>query len=90
MEFTAILKELEFLPMVRAYVVIESDSEGCLGAMLGNVKGLRVKNQGLVHQITLRLRTLHAQFRKVKGYHDDQWNDRTDALPDMGRDAALD
>jgi hypothetical protein len=55
-----------------------------------NVRGLRVKNQGLVHQITLRLRTLHSQLRKVKGHNNDQWKDRADALADMGRDAAMD
>jgi hypothetical protein len=47
------------------------------------------KNQELVNEITVRLRTLDAQFRKVKGHNNDQWNDRAEALVDMGRDEAL-
>jgi ribonuclease HI len=91
MELMAIQKALEFIPMVRAYVVIESYSEGCLKMTLGqgetwmadnftNLAGLRTKNRALVNEITLRLRTLHTQFRKVKGHSRDQWNDRVDCI----------
>jgi ribonuclease HI len=83
MELTAIKEALDFWPNLRAYVVIESDSEGCLKMMLGkgeqwiaenciNLADQRVKNQELVNEITLRLRTLNAEFRKVKGHNNDQ------------------
>jgi hypothetical protein len=53
------------------------------------LNGDRVKNKDLVDSITLKLRTLHAKFRKVKGHNNDQWNDGADALAVMGRDEAI-
>jgi ribonuclease HI len=82
MELQAIAEALDFLPKkVACYVIIESDSEGCLNVMLGagerwkadnyvNLKGLRVNNKDLVDKITLRLRPLQTQFRKIKGHTD--------------------
>jgi hypothetical protein len=85
---------------MRAYVVIESDSEGCSKTMMGGgehwmaenyirLDGTHTKNEGLVDEITLRLRMLNAQFRKVRGHNNDQWNDMADALADTGRDEAI-
>jgi hypothetical protein len=50
-----------------------------------NLKGETVKNKKLVDRICLKLRTVHAQFRKVEGHSGEQWNDRADALAVMGR-----
>jgi ribonuclease HI len=100
MELQAITEALEFLPQdFKGYVVIESDSEGCLKVMLGsgrrwqidnyvNLKGNKVKNRGFIDRIVRRLETLHADYRKVKGHDNDQWNDRADALAVMGRNEA--
>jgi hypothetical protein len=52
------------------------------------LNGLRVKNQGLVSEITARLRSFNVEFRKVKGHNNDPWNDRADELADRGRDEA--
>jgi ribonuclease HI len=99
MELQAINEALLFIPNVRSYVVIESDSQGCLNTMLGagerwmadnyiRLNGERVK-KGLVDNITLRLRTVNAEFRKIKAHNGDQWNERADALAVMGRDEAI-
>jgi ribonuclease HI len=100
MELEAIAEALDFIPNATCYVVVESDSESCLKVVLGagevwmannyiNLKGDRVKNKGFVDRICLRLRSLHAEFRKVKGHNNDQSNDRAGALAVMGRDDAI-
>jgi ribonuclease HI len=100
MELHAIAEALDFIPKTACYVIIESDSEGCLHMMLGawevwmannyiNLKGERTKNKNLVDRIVKRLRELNPQFRKVKGHSNDQWNDRADALAVMGRNEAM-
>jgi ribonuclease HI len=100
MELQAIAESLDFIPNTSCYIVIESDSEGCLHMMMGageiwmannylHLKGNLVKNKELVDRICVRLRTLHAQFRKVGGHKGDQWNDRADALAVMGRNEAI-
>jgi ribonuclease HI len=99
MELRAICEALRFLGNNKGYAVIESDSQSCLEVMLGRgqkweadnftrLNGLRVKNQGLVSEITARLRSFNVEFRKVKGHNNDPWNDTADALADQGRDEA--
>jgi ribonuclease HI len=100
MELRAIDEALKLLPVdFKGYVVIESDSDGCLKTMMGrgqrwqrdnyvNLKGNRVKNAGFVDNIIERLKTLTPEYRKVKGHNGDQWNDRADKLAVMGRDEA--
>jgi ribonuclease HI len=100
MELRAIDEALGFLGNVRGYVVVESESQGCLDIMMGRgeqweaenyirLNGERAKNRHLVSNITTKLRTLNVQFRKVKGHSNDQWNDALDALADRGRDDAI-
>jgi ribonuclease HI len=100
MELQAIAEALEFLPKdFKGYVVIETDSKGCLDTMMGlgrrwqidnyvNLKGNRVKNRSFVDRIVNRLKSLHADYRKVVGHSGDQWNDRADQLAVQGRDEA--
>jgi ribonuclease HI len=100
-ELKAIEEALSFFPAVKAYVVIESDSQSCLDMMTEKgaqwqadnfikLTGDRVKNKEFVDSITNKLRVLNVQFRKVKGHSNDQWNDSVDTLAVRGRNEALD
>jgi ribonuclease HI len=100
MELRAIDEALGFLGNARGYAVIESDSQGCLDMMTGKgqqseaanytkLDGSQTKNKHLVSNVTTKLRSINAQFRKVKGHNGDQWNDAVDALADKGRDEAI-
>jgi ribonuclease HI len=100
MELQAIDEALKLLPAdFSGYVVIESDSEGCIDTMRTrgqrwkrdnyvNLRGCKVKNQKFVDSIITRLETLKVDYRKVKGHNNDTWNDRADALAVMGRNEA--
>jgi ribonuclease HI len=99
MELRAIDEALGFFRNARGYVVLESDSEGCLATMTGRgdrweadnytrLDGSEVKNRELVQNITTNLKALNVQFRKVDGHGNDQWNDAVDALAVKGRDDA--
>jgi hypothetical protein len=91
---------LKLLPAdFKGYVVIETDSKGCMETMIGrgqrwqrdnyvNLRGNKVKNAGFVDSIIERLKTLTAEYRKVQGHNGDQWNDRADKLAVIGRDEA--
>jgi hypothetical protein len=100
MELRAIDEALKFLPEdFKGYVVIESDSKGCLDTMKGrgqrwkkdnyvNLSGNKVKNEKFVDSIIGRLESLTVEYRKVDGHSGDPWNDRADALAVMGRNEA--
>jgi ribonuclease HI len=69
MELQVICEALHFLPEdFNGYVVIETDSEGCMKTMMGsgrrwqidnyvNLKGNKVKNRGFIDKIVNRLKT---------------------------------
>jgi ribonuclease HI len=100
MELQAIDEALKLLPAdFSGYIVIESDSQGCIDTMRGrgqrwkkdnyvNLRGSKVKNEKLVDSIISRLETLTVDYRKVKGHNNDEWNDRADALAVTGRNEA--
>jgi ribonuclease HI len=100
MELQAIAEALDFLPRdVPCYVIIESDSEGCVNVEIGagmrwkmdnyvNLKGNKVKNKEFIDRTTKRLQPLHTTFKKIKGHDGDQWNDMADDLAAMGRNEA--
>jgi ribonuclease HI len=97
MELKAIMKELDQpFSTNHAYVIIESNSQGCLDMMLGrgdqweannwrNPSGNQVQNQQFVERMTSALRLLSVEFRKVARHKGEERNEVVDILAVKGR-----
>jgi ribonuclease HI len=100
MELEALIQGVSQPFFTRAcYLVVESDSNGCLHAMMGGAKvweangwrkfgGGDVRNRPQVEELAGRPKPLFVEFRKVEGHKGDESNDAADRLAVKGRDEA--
>jgi ribonuclease HI len=95
MEYMAMLESLN-ITTKGAYVIIESDSHGCIDGITKyqlrwekhgwrKEDGKPVENAELIQMVCREVDRRHVGFRKVKWHNDDPWNDLEDALAVKGR-----
>jgi hypothetical protein len=95
MEYMAMLEALQYVPN-GSYVIMETDSQGCIDGITKyrlrwekhgwrKDDGQPVENADLIKLVCMKIDKMHVGFWKVKGHHNDPWNDMADALAVRGR-----